>query len=255
MTDDESYVVKRRDDLDLNRIILSQNADALAEFLDEPVAAIAEALTGALAAGPKAWTTGAGRIVQSALKGKLFQQVSQEIKELRDKGKIPDHFTQEKNGFQSWVELLTIIDNESPDPERLDALKAMFFAVNKVNARDAERILAYQLFQIAKKLTSGQLLYLKACYEIYRARSVQSGIVSQYEWLTKVGTILGHNVSSLLNLDDLALTDLGLLSGRTLSDRSGLTQTNARLTDLGIKFCEEIQKYHLEAREQPGSEA
>ena len=27
------------------------------------------------------------------------------------------------------------------------------------------------------------------------------------------------------------------------------------MTDLGIKLCEEIQKYHIEAREQAGSES
>jgi hypothetical protein len=44
----------------------------------------------------------------------------------------------------------------------------MFYGVNKVNAGDGERIAAYQLFQIAKKLTSGQLLYLKASYGLYK---------------------------------------------------------------------------------------
>ena len=88
-----------------------------------------------------------GTTRQGALKAKLFEQLSREIKDLRDKGKIPDDFAEERNGFQSWVELMTIIDEESPDPERLAALKAMFYAVNKVNAEDSERILAYQLFQ------------------------------------------------------------------------------------------------------------
>lgn len=44
----------------------------------------------ALAAGPKAWTVMTGHIVQGILKGKLFQQVSQEIKQLREKGTITD---------------------------------------------------------------------------------------------------------------------------------------------------------------------
>ncbi len=45
-----------------------------------------------------------GRIVQGILKGRLFQQVSREIKDLREKGKIPDDFGDEKNNtryFQS----------------------------------------------------------------------------------------------------------------------------------------------------------
>lgn len=251
MNDGESYIVKRSDHPDLDQIILEENKDALAQFLDEPVTAIVESITGALASGPKSWAVSAGRLVQGALKAKLFEQLSREIKELRDKGKIPDDFAEKKNGFQSWVELMTIVDEESPDPERLDALKAMFFAVNKVNAADGERILAYQLFQIAKKLTSGQLLYLKGCFEIYKDDPHLSGTIGANEWFTRIGPKLGHNVSALLNLDDLALIALGLLSPRSYSDQRGANITNARLTDLGIKFCEEIQKYHLEVREQP----
>ena len=37
-----------------------------------------------------------GRIMQGALKFKLFQQVSKEIKELRAKGKIADEFAEKK---------------------------------------------------------------------------------------------------------------------------------------------------------------
>jgi len=97
--------------------------------MDQPLTAIAEALTGALAAGPKAWTVMTGHIVQGILKGKLYQQVAQEIKELRAKAKIPDDSADEKKhkyGFKSWVELLTIIDEETPDADRLEAMKAMF---------------------------------------------------------------------------------------------------------------------------------
>lgn len=92
MSENESYIVKRRDSLDVDQMILQENKDALAEFLDEWLPAIAEAITGALAAGPKSWAVSSGKLVQGALKGKLFQQVSREIKELRNKGKIPDDF-------------------------------------------------------------------------------------------------------------------------------------------------------------------
>jgi hypothetical protein len=110
---------------------------------------------GALEAGPKAWMLITGRVVQGALSGQLFQQVNREIKELRDKGRIPDDFADEKKykyGFRSRAELMKIIDQDPPDADRLEALKAMFYGVNKINATDAERMLSYRLFQIAKGL-------------------------------------------------------------------------------------------------------
>jgi hypothetical protein len=74
MTDGESYIVKRREHFDFDHIILPENKDALAEFLDDTAVAFSEGITGALAAGPKAWMMVAGRIVQAALKVQLFQQ-------------------------------------------------------------------------------------------------------------------------------------------------------------------------------------
>lgn len=76
-------------------------------------------ITGAMAAGPKNWMMIGGHIVQSILKGRLFQQVSREIKELQEKGKIPDDFADEKKykyGLKSRVELLSVIEKETPDP-------------------------------------------------------------------------------------------------------------------------------------------
>jgi len=94
MPEDESIVLKRRELF--SDAILSQNADELAKFMDEPLVAIAETITGALAAGPKAWMVMTGHIVQATLKAKLFQQVGQEIKELRATGKILEDFADEK---------------------------------------------------------------------------------------------------------------------------------------------------------------
>jgi hypothetical protein len=155
---DNSYIVKQKD---VAEIILSENSSALEEFLKDPLAVIAGAITEALAHGPKAFAIPVVRVAQGALKGKLFQQFAQEIKDLCEKGKIADKFAERKYGYQSWVELLAVIDEETPDEDRFEALKSMFYAANKINATDAEQIMAYQLLQIAKKLNSNDLLVLK----------------------------------------------------------------------------------------------
>jgi hypothetical protein len=106
MADDESIVIRPREFSD--DLLLPEHTDELAKFMDEPLSVIAEMITGAMAAGPKSWMVMGGRIVQSILKAKLFQQVSREINELRDKGKIPEDFANEEKyryGAKSWVEL------------------------------------------------------------------------------------------------------------------------------------------------------
>jgi hypothetical protein len=157
--EEESLVLKPREPL--RDILLPENTDELAKFMEQPLTAIAEVVTGALAIGPTNWGPMAGHAVQAILKGKLYQQVSREIKELRDKGKIPDDFADEKKnkyGFKSWVDLLKAIDDDPPDSDLLDALMAMFYGANKINATDGEKILCYQLFHIAKRLNSRELL-------------------------------------------------------------------------------------------------
>jgi hypothetical protein len=51
--------------------------------------------------------------------------------------------------LQFGGEGFTVIDNETPDEDRLEALKAMFYSVNKINATEGERVAKAQLFQIA----------------------------------------------------------------------------------------------------------
>jgi hypothetical protein len=75
----------------------------------------------------------------------------------------------------------------------------MFYAVNRITATEGKKIAAYQLFQIAKKLTSGQLLYLKASHDMYKTRDFRAGqLVGSGEWFAKVGKKLGHQVIGLL---------------------------------------------------------
>jgi hypothetical protein len=86
------------------------------------------------------------------------------------------------------VELFTVIVNETPDEDRLEALKAMFYSVDKMHATGGERVANYQLFQIAKKLTSGQFLYLRASYELFNANDFGRGeTANTRDWLGKIG--------------------------------------------------------------------
>ena len=68
--------------------------------------------------------------------GKVFEQVQREFRQLREKGRIPDDFAAKKYGFGSWGELLITIDDNTPDEDRLEALKAMFYSINKISATD-----------------------------------------------------------------------------------------------------------------------
>src|SRR5215470_19701469 len=101
MKDEQSESIVQKPQEPFSDAILFENAHELAKFMEQPVSAIAEVMTGWFAAGPQAWMVMTGHIVQGILKGKLFEQLGREIRELREAGKIPDNFAETKYGFQS----------------------------------------------------------------------------------------------------------------------------------------------------------
>ncbi len=253
MDKNSSLVQQPRNYFDIAQL---QDPGVLEDFLEQPLTFIAETITGALAVGKTGVMVAGGRVVQALMKGMLFKQWSAEFRQLREAGKIPDDFAQKPYGFQTWVELMTILDEEAPDADRLRALKAMFFAVNKVNVTDAEQMSAYQLWQIAKRLGSGELHLLKVIYE-HRHNNIDvpsTPSITFHNWASYMANAAGHGIVGLVELHEKKLTELSLISGRPNNRPDLVLRANARLTDLGMRFYENIQTYEL-ATHDPSSNA
>jgi hypothetical protein len=60
---------------------------------------------------------------------------------------------------------------------------------------------------------------------------------------------MGHKITGLVDIHEKKPTELGLFSERQWGDGSGIYPTNARLTALGIKVCENINNYQIVIRE------
>ena len=225
-------------------LIPFRDPEALAKFMDQPLPTIAAAITGALSSGYSDAILIGGRLIQAVLKGKLHQQVAREIRELIEKGKIKEDYANSKYGFKSLVELLEFIDSEVPDEDRLRAVKAMFFAVNAADTKEGEELINYQLFQISKKLSGGQLLVLKATYDLHKEGAFSTGSISDATgWFRSIASKVGHNLTALIQKEELVLISNSLITDRLYSDRSGVNTTNARLTDLGVRLCEVLVQY------------
>jgi len=251
--DDGSYIIKPKDPLAIVRL---QDPTIIEEILENPLPILAEIVTGYIQTGNGFWAGFGARLAQAALKGRVFEQFAREFKQLRDKGKIPDDFVEKKYGYKSWVELLTVLDEELPDEDRLEALGAMFYSVNKINLTDGEKIANYQLFQIAKRLTSSQLLLLKVAHERATEKDFKPGpSLGARRWLEMASQRLGHQIVGLVEQDERVLIQNGLLTGRQYGDESGITDENGRLTPLAFKFCENLKTYRTDladAGEQGG---
>jgi len=253
MPDDESLVIVEKPLL--SDSILPQNRDELARFIDQPFDALAETIMGSLASGAKGWPLAAGQIVQGAFKGQMFQQISKKIKELRDKGKLAEDFTSTPMGAKTWAELFEIIDKETPDDVRLEAIMAMFVSINGPNKTDHEKITHYQLFQAAKRLNSGELFLLRLLFDLYknswRATPTYGTLVSVENWADLVAKKTGYEYPSLIIRHERRLVEEGLITNYTSSSdalphQAQVSSENARLTPVGIQFCGLIENYRKE---------
>ena len=238
-----TYVVTDRDYADIAHL---ENPGVIERILSatrtETTAYVGELLRSGISryvlAGPK--------VAFAAMVMEALTDLSREISAWRRAGRIPEDFSGRPSGYQTWVELLREIDSNPVDADRLKALKAMFLAANEINATDGDSILAYQLFQIAKNLTSGQLLLLKATYNSYRGyvRGPRAGgTLPTQDWRDMMARALGHGLAALVAQDERKLVENGLIAPWSNKDEFTVPIMDARMTDLGISFCRNLESY------------
>jgi hypothetical protein len=234
------YVLVARDYADIAHL---ENPSVIERILSrsrsEKVAYVSALLTSGLSkyalAGPK--------VAFAAMAVEALTDFGREVSEGIKAGRLPEDFSGRPSGYQTWVELLQEIDSNPVDAERLKAMKAMFLAANKIDVSEKESILAYQLFQIAKMLKSGQLLLLAACYAAFLSGNFQgNATMPAATWTSKMANNVGHGLTALVEQDEKILVGGGLLNSRRNGELQ-VSEYNARLTDLGIKFCQNLEEY------------
>lgn len=231
-------------------LVKIDNVKSLAAFLQKPVIKMAEALTGILASNKSELVLSTGRLVQASIKFQLLTQLGKELEEYVKKGKIKEDYFSTDRDKSALSELLKFIDEEAPDEERFRAMKSLFLTSISKATPASDQALAYELMQICKKLTAGEILVLKAAFDIVNGRldqsmpSVDHSTTNANDWLNIISHQLGHVIPSLVEVHEKNLIGLKLISDRTHSDRSGVGRTqHFRLTTLGYKLCEFITKY------------
>jgi len=233
----QSYVLAPRDYAD---VIHLENPSVIERILSGTRSEGLAYVTALLQSGVSRYVLAGPKVALTAMAIEAFTDLSREVSAWRKAGRIPEDFSARPSGYQTWADLLKEIDSNPVDAERLKAMKAMFLAANRIDTTDGHSILAYQLFGIAKSLSSGDLLLLRA------ARDVQGGPDTARNWLAKVANVLGHGLTALVEQHERVLVDKGLISPRFDQDLRVNLQ-NGRLTDLGLAFCRNIDQYQVES--------
>jgi hypothetical protein len=227
--------------------------NAVVKYLQEPAIYLTELITGIFASAlsdPKNLVLSAGRLVQATLKFQLLTKLGEEIEKYRSEGKIKDNYLEQPSDQQAFYELLKYIDEEVPDVDRFKAMKNLFLYSVSAGVNAEESMLAHEYMQICKKLDSGDILIIKALYDLAQGRKSKN--IKDYDpksgdartWLLIVALQMGHGVPDLVEIHEENLMNLKLITERTYSDRSGFRGTEYyRLTTLGYKLCDYIIKY------------
>jgi hypothetical protein len=258
---EQSCVLAARDYADITHL---ENPSVIERVLSGTRAEAAAYVSNLLQSGVSRYVLAGPRVAFTAMVIEALTDLSREILAWKRAGTIPDDFSGRPSGYQTWVDLLKEIDSNPVDAERLKALKAMFLAANRINATDGESILAYQLFQIGKRLSSGELLLLKAVYEAYQADDIGRGPGRTLrEWANSTSRRLGYQNVSLVLRHERVLVEEELLYprpkvlGRDVFpprsaqdlDEAVFEGSTGRITDLGIAFCRNVENYGIAAHE------
>lgn len=234
-----------------DEIIKLDDVKSIMQFLKEPTLKIAEALTGILASDLQDWKLSAGKILQATIKGSLLTHLGREIEKYRKEGRIKEDYLKSDINRASFKELLKFIDEEVPNEIRFNAMKSIFLT----SIENGDEVLAHELLQICKQLSSMEIMILSASYNVAKAtaKPTASGITSSATqikyWAQIIAEQIGHNLSEIVLQYEDHLIALKLISDRHYSiDRTRVTDNfdatpYFRLTLLGYKLCEFITRY------------
>lgn len=214
-------------------------------FVQDSTSNIVATITSILTTGKKEYILGLGRILQAGIKGRFLDQFSKELKELQEKGKVNEEWTQNHYARMSFIELMNFIDSEVPDEARVHAIKSLFFKCIRTETSESEAIILYQYMQIVKELSSSDLLIIKANYDITRQENITE-LNNRYvisSWLHEVAQSAGHGIKDLIECREQHLMDLKIISQRIHQDKSGFERTPYfRLTELGYNIYKIIEE-------------
>lgn len=200
-----------------------------------------ELVTGAAMSKPQELCGSVGRIAQSLFAGKLFECFTFEVNSLRDKGKIADSFLKTNQSQMCLIEMLRMLEEEIPDPERFELMKKIYIVTAAESGEDHDNLISLQFMQIARGMKSGEMVLLFAVNRL-RNKEVQSSLEMK-KWMTKESGLIYEELTEkyLVKLiEKNILRDNGYFNVQRNEPKFLIANA---MTSLGKAFCEYISKY------------
>ncbi len=136
------------------------------ERVNPGLESLSEAGTGVIGSTRQELLLSAGHVLQSMIKGRFVETLKHEWDDLREKGRIEANYSETPQQQACLQELLNFIDIDLPDDVRFNTMKQVFLRAATEEESDRDSPLPQQFMIACRELSSGEILVLKAAYEI-----------------------------------------------------------------------------------------
>jgi len=181
-----------------------------------------------------------GHLAQALFKGKFYKQLYSEVHKYRAEGKIVDEDLDSSRGQTIFVDLMRTIDEENLDDEKFGALKSIFLNSVRKGTDEHSKLLAYQYFQVCKKLSSLDILILKTAFDYYEEPGSNQTSGGIGEWEDKIAERLGMP-RELISQSRIANSPVSQSPNSVIFNAED-TKNRHGLTTLGIEIGKFIKK-------------
>lgn len=212
----------------------------------DPIRTVTEIAIGVGFSPKKDLAKTAANILLAAREAQLIKKLFEEFEYFQTQGKLgrDEELVSKPNFMKTLVDIMEAIDR-NPEDTQFETIKNMYFLYLSADKYEKDVALTYTLLQKIIALSSSELLTLMTAYNLLKeSRSSGSNfqeLQSAEVWLKEVANKAGHGLAAAIEVDEIKLMELMLLSGRKYNDRSGVNLKDYRLTDLGIALCEHLE--------------
>jgi hypothetical protein len=225
-----------------------ERANSTPSFVERRVIPIIQGISGLTQSDRKQLVGVAGRLIQAAILGK-FEEFWIEWNDLKNEGRIKEEFVKRPKSQAALLDLLQFIDQSPPEQDLFDAIKSIFFRGIAPESTETDSLRSYEFLQVARKLTSGDILVLKACFDLHKKGDVKPE-TGAYWWLNAIAKET-KLPTAVVEIHEENLNRYKLIGNRMYADRSGrLNSETVGLTDFGLEFGAFITAYQRQSSER-----
>jgi hypothetical protein len=231
-----------------NELVSPDDREKAFEYERQKALRLARFFTGIAGTKRTDWGISVGHAFQGLIEGRGLQTLSDEFEYYEELGRIKKDFRSSEASQMCFVELLKFLEQDIPDPQRLDLLKKIYIVAATEDKSDKNSPLPLQFMQIARSLNAGEILVLftlrklggqevKLRTELIKKLSHESGL--QYDGLIELPYSKLVEMKLVHNIDEMSLA----VTGKIILIRE-------LIEPLGNAFCEYVEHYDSLKTEQ-----